>query len=126
MSSRSTRRSQLRQNRDRSRTGRREVMRTPRHAQIAQDQPPSRTAPTRARRDQANWDREMNRLRTVSLLLGFTLLTVAARMIIDGVTPLSGMTAALMIVLLVASLLLRRRGTRLRPGADRNDPPGPR
>ena len=68
----------------------------------------------------------MNRLRTVSLLLGFTLLTVAARMIIDGVTPLGGMTAALMIVLLVASLLLRRRGTRLRPGADRNDPPGPR
>jgi uncharacterized protein (TIGR03382 family) len=68
----------------------------------------------------------MNRLRTVSLLLGFTLLTVAARMIIDGVTPLSGMTAALMIALLVASLLLRRRGAHLRPGADRNDPPGPR
>ena len=66
----------------------------------------------------------MNRLRTVSLVLAFTLLTVLARMIIHGVTALNGATAALIIVLLVASLLPRRYRGPQRPGSDQtNDPP---
>jgi hypothetical protein len=61
----------------------------------------------------------MNRLRTIILLLGATLLTVVVRMIIDGLTLLGGLTAALMIVLLLGALHLRRQGSRLRPDRDR-------
>ncbi len=60
----------------------------------------------------------MNRLRTIILVLGATLLAIAARMIIDGLTVLNGLTAALMIVLLLASLHLRRQCSRLRPDHD--------
>jgi hypothetical protein len=61
----------------------------------------------------------MNRLRRISLLLGATLLTVVARIVIEGLTLLGGLTAALIIALLVASLHLRRQGSRLRPDPDR-------
>jgi hypothetical protein len=61
----------------------------------------------------------MNRLRTIILLVGATLLTVVARMMIDGLTLLGGLTAVLMIVLLLGSLYLRRQGSRLRPDPDR-------
>jgi hypothetical protein len=59
----------------------------------------------------------MNRLRTIILVLGATLLAIVARMIIDGLTVLDVLTAALMIVLLLASLHLRRQASRLRPRA---------
>jgi hypothetical protein len=59
----------------------------------------------------------MNRLRTIILLLGITLLTVVARVIIDGPSLLAALTAAVIIVLLLGSLRLRQQGRRLRPGA---------
>jgi hypothetical protein len=69
----------------------------------------------------------MHRLRQISLLLGATLLAVVARVIIDGLTLLGGLTAALIIVLLLGSLHLGRQGGRLRPDPDRaKDRPDPR
>ena len=60
----------------------------------------------------------MSRLRTIILLLGFSLLTVVARMVIDGPSLLAALTAALIIALLVGSLRLRQQARRLRPGSD--------
>jgi hypothetical protein len=59
----------------------------------------------------------MNRLRRISLLLGIILATVVARMIIDGLTLLSALTAALVLALLGGSLRLERLGRRVRPGS---------
>ena len=59
----------------------------------------------------------MNRLRRISLLLSAALAAVVARMVIDGPKPLSGLTGALIAVLLLCSLALRRQGVRRQPGA---------
>ena len=59
----------------------------------------------------------MNRLRRLILLLSVALAAVVARMVIDGPKPLSGLTGALILVLLLCSLRLRRQGHRLHPGA---------
>ena len=59
----------------------------------------------------------MSALRRIILLLSVALAAVIARMVIDGPKPLSGLTGALIVVLLLCSLALRRRGVRLRPGA---------
>ena len=127
MSSRSAGRFRLTPDRGRPQTGRGEASRTSRQPAIGRDRLSTGTAPAQSWHDPRNWDRELKRLRTVNELLGFTLLTVIARLVIDGVTPLGVATAALIIVLLVISLLLTRQGGRLRSGADRtNDPPRPR
>jgi hypothetical protein len=60
----------------------------------------------------------MRGLRTIILLLGFSLLTVVARMVIDGPSPFAALTAALMIALLLGSLCLRQQARRLGPGSD--------
>jgi hypothetical protein len=60
----------------------------------------------------------MKALRTTILLLGFSLLTVVARMLIDGPTLLGALTAALISALLLGSLRLRQHARRLRPGSD--------
>jgi hypothetical protein len=59
----------------------------------------------------------MNRLRRISLLLGIILATVVARMIIDGLSLLSALTAALILALLVGSLRLKQLGRGVRPGS---------
>jgi hypothetical protein len=59
----------------------------------------------------------MNRLRRIILLLTVALTAVIARMVIDGPKLLGGLTGALILVLLVCSLALRRQGRRLQPGA---------
>jgi hypothetical protein len=75
-----------------------------------------RTAQRRASLDEQVWEREMNRLRRIRLLLSAALAAVIARMVIDGPELVGGLTGALLIVLLVGSLALRRRGHELRPG----------
>ena len=55
----------------------------------------------------------MNRLRRLILLLSVALAAVIARMGIDGPKLLGGLTGALIVVLLVCSLALRRQGVRL-------------
>jgi hypothetical protein len=60
----------------------------------------------------------MKALRTTILLLGFSLLTVVARMVIDGPSVLAALTAALISVLLLGSLRLRQRAQRRRRGSD--------
>jgi hypothetical protein len=59
----------------------------------------------------------MNRLRRIILLLTVALTAVIARMVIDGLKLLGGLTGALILILLVCSLALRRQGVRLQPGA---------
>jgi hypothetical protein len=88
------------------------------------------TKPTRTRGraaiDEVVWERQMIRLRRVGLVLGAALAAIVARMVIDGPELLAGLTGALIPVLLVCSLVLRRQGHRLRPGASsqttRGDP----
>jgi hypothetical protein len=127
MSSRPTRRSQRTRSRARSRTRGGQGKRNPSQAARGCGQPPTRTAPARSRPDHASWDHAMTRLRRIILLLAAGLLAVLARVIIDGPTLLGGLAAALIIVLLLGSLHLRRQGNRLRPDPDRTkDRPGPR
>jgi hypothetical protein len=59
----------------------------------------------------------MIRLRRISLLLSAALAAVVARMVIDGPKLVGGLTGALILVLLVCSLALRRQGRSLNPGA---------
>jgi hypothetical protein len=59
----------------------------------------------------------MKGLRRISLLRSVTLAAVVARMVIDGPKLLGGLTGALIVVLLLCSLRLRRQGRRLHPGA---------
>ncbi len=59
----------------------------------------------------------MKGLRRISLLLSVALAAVIARMVIDGPKLLGDVTGALILVLLLCSLALRRQGRRLQPGA---------
>ena len=59
----------------------------------------------------------MSALRRIILLLSVALAAVIVRMVIDGPSLLGGLTGALLVVLLVCSLALRRLGVRLQPGA---------
>jgi hypothetical protein len=59
----------------------------------------------------------MNRLHRIILVLSVALAAVIARMVIDGPKLLGAITAALIVVLLLCSLALRRQGVRLQPGA---------
>jgi len=58
----------------------------------------------------------MNRLRRIILMLSAVLAAVIARLVIDGPKLLSDLTGALIVVLLLFSLALRRQGVRLQPG----------
>jgi hypothetical protein len=78
---------------------------------------PTRTAGARTGIDEQVWEREMNRLRRIILLLSVALAGVIARTLIDGPKLLGGLTGALIGVLLLCSLALRRQGVRLQPGA---------
>jgi hypothetical protein len=58
----------------------------------------------------------MNRLRRISLLLSAALAAVVARTVINGPKLLGDLTGALIVVLLLCLLALRRQGVRLQPG----------
>jgi hypothetical protein len=58
----------------------------------------------------------MNRLRRIIVLLSIALAAVIARIVIDGPKLLGSLTAALIVILLLGSLALRRQGVRLQPG----------
>ena len=104
-------------NREQSRSAGSNVERPPRTATGGRAPEPTRTAGARAAIDEQLWERTMNRLRRISLLLSAALAAVVARMVIDGPKPLSGLTGALIVVLLLCSLALRRQGVRLQPDA---------
>jgi hypothetical protein len=59
----------------------------------------------------------MIRLRRIGLVLGAALAALVARMVVDGPELLDGLIGALILVLLLCSLVLRRQGQQLRPGA---------
>ena len=63
------------------------------------------------------WQREMNTLRRISVMLSAALAAVVARIVIDGPELVDDLTAALILLLLIFSLVLRRQGHRLRAGA---------
>jgi hypothetical protein len=65
----------------------------------------------------------MSGLRRVRLLLTIVLATVVARIIIDGLTLLSALTAALVLALLGGSLRVEQLGRRARPGPGPNADP---
>ena len=67
--------------------------------------------------DEQVWGREMIRLRRISLVLCAALAAVVTRTVIDGPELLVDLTGALIVVLLLCALALRRRGVRLQPGA---------
>jgi hypothetical protein len=77
----------------------------------------TRTAGGRGAVDEHVWQREMNTLRRIGLVLSAALAAVVAHMVIDGPELVDEFTAALILFLLVCCLLLRRQGHRLRPGA---------
>jgi hypothetical protein len=59
----------------------------------------------------------MNGLTRIILLLSVALAAVVARIVIDGPNLLGDLAVALIVVLLLCSLALRRQGLRLHPGA---------
>jgi hypothetical protein len=59
----------------------------------------------------------MNRLRRIIFLLSAALAAVIAHTAIAGPKLLGDLSGALIVVLLVCSLALRRQGLRLQPGA---------
>jgi hypothetical protein len=66
--------------------------------------------------DERVWERAMNGLRRIIALLSVVLVAVVARTVIDGPKLLGGLAGALVVLLLLFSLALRRHGNRLRPG----------
>jgi hypothetical protein len=67
--------------------------------------------------DEQVWERSMNGLSRVILVLSLALAAVVARIVIDGPTLLGELAGALIVVLLLCSLALRRQGLALHPGA---------
>jgi hypothetical protein len=74
-------------------------------------------AADRAATDEHVWQREMNTLRRIGLVLSAALTAVVAHIVIDGPELIGDLGAALILLLLLCSLALRRQGQRLRPGA---------
>lgn len=79
-----------------------------------------RSAGAPAAIDEQVWEREMGRLRRISLLLSTALAAVLARIVIDGPGLVGGLTGALIVLLLVCAVALRRLGRRLGPGTSSN------
>ncbi len=101
----------------RSDSMRRNAQRPPRTATGADAATATRTTDRRPTIDEHVWQREMNTLRRISLVLGAALAAVAARIVIDGPELVDDLTAALILLLLVCSLALRRQAHQLRPAA---------
>jgi hypothetical protein len=76
---------------------------------------PQRSPASRSDLERAIWDREMRRLRMATRLLSAVLLALVARMIISGPRFATELSAAIITLILLATLCLTRRGRRLRP-----------
>jgi hypothetical protein len=84
---------------------------------------PNPNCGTQAASDEHGWQREMIRLRRISLLLSVSLAALVARMVIDGPNLLNGLTGGLILVLLLWATALQRQGRRLQ-SASRPRPSG--
>jgi hypothetical protein len=65
--------------------------------------------------ERAVWERVMRRLHVINRLLTAVLLALGVRMIVSGLSFASGLAAAIIAVLLVASLALTSHGRQLEP-----------
>jgi hypothetical protein len=83
---------------------------------------PARGDSTRRTLGRADWEQAMNRLRICSRLLTMVLLALVVRALVSGVTPAVGWSAAIIALLLLASLLLTAHGRRLDPDRPRQPP----
>ncbi len=77
----------------------------------------STTSASQAEVVQAIWEREMRRLSVITRLLGTVLLALGARMLVTGPTLSSAVTAGVTVILLLAAILLTRRGRKLKPAS---------
>jgi hypothetical protein len=86
---------------------------------LYRDCPPEPTRSERARAaiDKQVFERAMNRLRRITLLLGAALAAVIARIVVDGPKLSLDLTGALILLLLAWSVALRRHGRRRDPDA---------
>ncbi len=85
---------------------------------------PTGTSRKPAQLEHAIWERSISRLRLCSRLLAVALLALGARALVSGLTLAVGLTAAAIVVLLLASVLLAAHGRRLEPGRpDTSDAP---
>lgn len=116
MSSRATSGSTQGRSRNRAPKTPGDAQRLSRPASRAPDRP-SRGPGTATGVADPTWERELNRLRRVSLVLGVILATVLVRMVVNGPTLLTGLAAGLIAALLLAYVLLWRWGKRLRRSA---------
>jgi hypothetical protein len=86
---------------------------------------PNATRGTQGAFDEQAWQREMNALRRISLLLSVAFAALCARIVIDGPNRLDCLTGALILFLLLCAMALRRQGRRLqaapRPETERVD-----
>ena len=78
---------------------------------------PTRSGRTRAAIDKQVFERAINRLRRITLLLGAALGAVIARIVVDGPKLSLDLTGALILLLLACSVALKRHGRRLNPDA---------
>lgn len=76
---------------------------------------PRHDDPTATEINRAVWERAMRQLNVCSRLLAAVLLALGARLVISGPTPLTLLSAAIVALLLLASLLLIRHGRRHQP-----------
>jgi len=108
-----------RRNRTQKRSGRMgsNAERPPRTATRGCSPQPIGSAGARAELDEQVWVSTMTGLRRIIFLLSAALVAGIARLVIDGPKLLGDLTGALLAVLLLCSLALRRRGLRLRPSA---------
>ncbi len=63
--------------------------------------------------DRLEWERAMKRLNVLTRALAAVLLALFVRMVVLGVTVPIALTTSILAVLLIASVLLARRGKRL-------------
>jgi hypothetical protein len=66
----------------------------------------------------AIWEREMNRLRTGARVLSAVLVALIARVLISGPNFATELSGGIIAVLLLATVLLTRRGHQLEPPSD--------
>ncbi len=70
---------------------------------------------TQTSTDRASWERAMRQLTMCNRLLATGLVALCARLVISGPAPVPALSATLLALLLLASLLLTRYGRRHQP-----------
>lgn len=94
---------------------RRPTSRTDRPVAKQRPRPSSRSVGVGLERDRAMWEDAMRKLRIGTWALSIVLLAIIARAVLDGLTTAAELTGALVALILLAVLLLRRRGRGLEP-----------